>query len=68
MTPEQCLLAHALLITGLSQRGYGKALSIMSLEAVLAEIEQGHGPVRDPQLFYFTILANLEWALCGVGA
>ncbi|MGV3532242.1 MAG: DUF3500 domain-containing protein, partial [Chthoniobacteraceae bacterium] len=35
MTHDQRLLAHALLATGLSQRGYVKAASIMSLEAIL---------------------------------
>ena len=40
MSQEQRLLAQALLATGLSHRGYSKAVSIMSLEAVLASIEK----------------------------
>jgi hypothetical protein len=58
MKPEQRLLAFALLSTGLSQRGYGKALSVMSLETILAEVEQGRGPVRDPELFYLSIFGE----------
>src|SRR5690242_17501863 len=55
MTPAQRALAHALLGTGLSQRGYMKATTIMSLEDVLKEMEQGKGPVRDPELYYVSI-------------
>ena len=33
MTPDQTKLAHALLATGVSQKGYTKAVTIMSLEA-----------------------------------
>jgi hypothetical protein len=58
MTPEQRLLAHALLSNGLSHRGYNKAVSIMSLETVLKELEGGKGPVRDPELFFLTIFGE----------
>ncbi len=58
MTQAQRLLAHSLLVTGLSHAGYGKALGIMSLEEVLVAIEQGRGPVRDPELYYFTIFGE----------
>lgn len=60
MTPEQRLLAHALLATGLSHRGYAKAVSIMSLEAVLAELEKGRagGPVRDPELYFVSVFGT----------
>lgn len=58
MTPEQRLLAHALLATGLSHRGYTKAVSIMSLEAILAELEQGRGPVRDPEQYFLSIFGT----------
>lgn len=58
MTPEQKLLAQALLVSGLSSRGYEKAVSIMSLDAVLAEMEQGKGPVRDPDNYYVTIFGT----------
>jgi hypothetical protein len=55
MTPSQRNLAHALLSTGLSQSGYVKATTIMSLEQVLYDMEQQKGPVRDAELYYFTI-------------
>lgn len=58
MTQEQRLLAHALLATGLSHRGYTKAVSIMSLEAVLAELEKGKGPVRDPEAYFVSIFGT----------
>ena len=60
MTQEQRLLAHALLATGLSHRGYSKAVSIMSLESVLAEIEKGKEgtPVRDPERYFVSIFGT----------
>ena len=58
MTHDQRLLAHGLLATGLSHRGYLKAVSIMSLEAILVELEKGRGPVRDSELYYFTIFGT----------
>ena len=60
MTQEQRLLAQALLATGLSHRGYSKAASIMSLEAVLAEIEKGKAgaPVRDPERYFVSIFGK----------
>jgi hypothetical protein len=60
MTHEQRLLAHALLATGMSHRGYAKAVSIMSLEAVLAELEKGRvgGAVRDPELYFVSVFGT----------
>jgi hypothetical protein len=58
MTAAQQKLAHALLNSGLSQRGYAKAVTIMSLDAILKEIEQGKGPTRDPDLYFFTIFGQ----------
>jgi hypothetical protein len=60
MTQGQRLLAHALLVTGLSQRGYQEAVSIMSLEEILAELEKGRTgtPVRDPEAYYFSIFGE----------
>jgi Protein of unknown function (DUF3500) len=55
MSPAQKLLAQALLASGLSNRGYEKAVSIMSLDEVLAAIEQGKGPLRDPENYYVSI-------------
>jgi hypothetical protein len=52
-------LVHALISAGLSQRGYAKAVTIMSLEAVLAQIEgtQRRFP-RDPNLYHVTIFGE----------
>src|SRR5438874_1831035 len=40
MTPAQRALAHALLSSGLSQRGFAKASTIMSLEQILFDLEE----------------------------
>ena len=65
MAPEQKHLATALLSTGLSHRGFLKASTIMSLEQVLRDLEQGKGPTRDPELYFVTIFgkpdAQLTW-------
>jgi hypothetical protein len=59
MSSAQQRLALALLNTGLSQRGYAKALTIMSLEPVLGDIEQNRGQfMRDPDLYFFTIFGT----------
>ncbi len=58
MTPGQHLLGQALLSSALSQRGYMKAVTIMSLDDVLKEIEKGSGPVRDPELYYVSIFGK----------
>ena len=58
MAPEQKHLATALLSTGLSHRGYLKASTIMSLEQVLRDLEQGKGPTRDPELYFLTIFGK----------
>ena len=56
MTAVQQRLAQALLASGLSQRGYAKALTIMTLEQILREVEQGRtGLVRDEELYYLSI-------------
>jgi len=57
MTSPQRLLAHALLSSGLSQRGYMKATTIMSLEQILYEIEN-KSPTRDADLYYVTIFGQ----------
>jgi hypothetical protein len=58
MNPAQQKAAHALLLVGLSQTGYGKVEAIRQLEYVLQEIEKGSGPTRDPGLYYFTIFGE----------
>ena len=58
MSGEQKALAQALLASGLSQSGFVKAETIISLEQILATIEQGKGPVRDTELYFFNIFGN----------
>ncbi len=55
---EQRALAFGLIESGLASSGFLKATTIMSLEAVLKEMEQGRGPTRDPELYYLTIFGN----------
>ena len=62
MTPQQRLLAHALLNTGLSFRGSAKAVTIMSLEEVLYQIEGADESKRaavrekrDPEKYFVSI-------------
>ena len=66
MTPPQRALAHDLLKTGLSQRGYLTASSIMDLETVLKALEaadraaspqppRGQVLERDPEKYFFSI-------------
>ncbi len=54
----QSELANALLRRGLSEHGFLKASTVMSLEPILYEIEQGRGPVRDSELYYFCVFGE----------
>lgn len=58
MNPAQRHLATALLVSGLSQRGFVKASTIMSLEQILLELEQGRGPKRDPENYFWSIFGK----------
>jgi len=58
MTPYQKPLASALLAAGLSQSGYIKAVTIMSLEDVLKMIENDSGEVRNPEKYYFSVFGR----------
>jgi hypothetical protein len=60
MSQGQRYLAQALLSSGLSARGFQKAVSIMSLEEVLAILEKGRqgGNVRDPENYFFSIFGE----------
>ena len=55
MSPEQRQLAETLVATGLSRHGYETALTIISLETVLAETD---GPYRDPELYSLTVFGD----------
>jgi hypothetical protein len=69
-------MAHVLLSASLSQRGYAKATTIMSLDALLKELEEKAGftqmlSLRDPLFYYVTIFgeptqgAHWGWSLEG---
>ncbi len=58
LSPAQRHLAYGLLNSGLSHRGFFKAATIMSLEQILRDMEKGSGPVRDPELYYFTLFGT----------
>jgi len=58
MAPYQKHLASALLAAGLSQKGYIKAVTIMSLEEVLKIIENDSGEVRNPENYYFSVFGT----------
>ena len=61
MSDSQRKLARELLATGLSQRGYLTATSIMELETVLGDLERRAGGstiVRDPELYFFSIFGT----------
>jgi hypothetical protein len=58
MAPEQRALAHAMLSSGLGQRGYVETVTIISLEQILKELERGSGPARDPEMYFFTLFGK----------
>ena len=58
MSPYQKHLASALLAAGLSQTGYIKAVTIMSLEDVLKIMENDSGERRNPEKYYFSLFGT----------
>ena len=58
MSPCQKHLASALLAAGLSQTGYIKAVTIMSLEDVLKIMENDSGENRNPEKYYFSVFGT----------
>jgi hypothetical protein len=58
MTPYQKHLSSALLSAGLSQTGYIKAVTIMSLEDVLRIIENDSGEHRNSEKYYFSVFGS----------
>jgi hypothetical protein len=57
MTETQRKFAQTLLQSGLSQRGYTEATTIMSLELVLFDMENKNAK-RDPGFYYVSIFGN----------
>jgi hypothetical protein len=58
MTSAQRALAFGILQSGLGSSGFLKATTIMSLEQILLDIEKGSGPVRDSELYFFSIFGT----------
>jgi Protein of unknown function (DUF3500) len=58
MSPYQKHLASALLAASLSQMGYIKAVTIMSLEDVLKVMENDSGERRNPEKYHFSIFGT----------
>ena len=58
MAPYQRHLASALLAAGLSQTGYIKAVTIMSLEEVLRLLENASEDYRNPEKYYFSVFGT----------
>ena len=58
LSPYQKHLASALLAAGLSQTGYIKAVTIMSLEDVLRIVENDSGERRNPEKYYFSVFGS----------
>ena len=58
MNSAQRSLAFGLLKSGLSDEGFLKATTIMALEEILLVEEKGSGPVRDPELYFFTVFGT----------
>ena len=58
LTSAQQALAHAFLASGLSSSGYQKAVTIMSLDQILKDMEQRRGPRRDPNNYAFSVFGT----------
>jgi hypothetical protein len=58
MSPHQKALAAALLAAGLSQQGFIKTTTIMSLEDVLRILEKDVKGRRDPEKYHFSIFGE----------
>jgi len=58
MTGKQQELARALVQAGTSESGYKKAITIMSLESILADLEKRGAMVRDPQWYFFSVFGK----------
>ncbi|MFO0930024.1 MAG: DUF3500 domain-containing protein [Gemmataceae bacterium] len=58
MTDRQKELTRLLLRTGTSESGYLKATVIMSLEAILADLEKNGRMVRDPSWYFLTFFGT----------
>jgi hypothetical protein len=58
MTEPQRRAALALLRAGFSQEGFDKVALIRDLEKILKATEMGRGPVRDHELYFFSVFGQ----------
>jgi hypothetical protein len=58
LSTDQQQAAANLLHAGLSQKGFHKVATIRSLENVLKVMEQGKGPVRDPEMYFLSVFGE----------
>lgn len=58
MTAPQKAAALELLKAGTSTEGFSKAVTIMSLEAILKSLEPGGAMVRNPEWYFFTVFGT----------
>jgi hypothetical protein len=60
MSEDQRALAKSLLASGISETANTKVMTIMSLELILREMEQGkpNSPKRDPEMYYFSVFGQ----------
>jgi hypothetical protein len=58
MNDKQRAAARELLRAGLSARGFLQASAIMSLEAILRDLEKGGAMVRNPDWYFFTVFGE----------
>jgi hypothetical protein len=57
MRPEQRVLAHGLLSTALSHQGYRQAMTVIMLEAILRDLQNGN-PARDPEMYHVAVFGK----------
>jgi hypothetical protein len=58
MSDDQRALAKSLLSSGVAEKTSTKITTIMSLELILKEMEQGKGPPRDPEMYYWSVFGT----------
>src|SRR5262245_42005282 len=58
MTDAQKKLALELVKAGTSEKGNEKAVTIMTLESILADLEKGGRTVRDPEWYFFSVFGT----------
>jgi hypothetical protein len=58
MSATQREAARALLQSGTSAAGYEAATTIMSLESILKDLEEGKGPVRNPGWYFVSVFGT----------